>query len=116
MVPVMIATTGAAAAAARAELRHLDAFRLAGATSAERACALESIGMVRDTAFARLTTRGVLKPGTNGRYYLDEAALIAHRDRRVPRSVVVTVALVTLLLVGLALVLRLRGAGADAAT
>ena len=102
-------TAMAGAAAERAERGHLDAFRLAGATSPERARPLETMGLVRDTAFARLTARGVLRAQGSG-VYLDEAALLAHRAP--PRSRLVVVLMIVLLvaagLAALAAGMRLR--------
>ena len=79
-LPAILAAS-AAAAAARAERRHVDALRVAGATAPERAVELERIGLTRDEAFKRLTARGVLREAARGGIYLDEAAVIAHRDR-----------------------------------
>lgn len=100
MLPVIIA-----AAAAAAERRHLDALRVAGATAPARARPPEELGLARDDAFARLAKRGVLREAGNGAVYLDEAALIAHRDRRPPRAVVVLLLAGLLIMAGLLLFL-----------
>lgn len=98
-LPAILAAS-AAAAAARAERRHLDALRVAGATAPNRAVQLEPLGLVRDEAFKRLTARGVLREAARGGIYLDEAAVIAHRDRRPAPSRGLLAVLVVLLAVG----------------
>jgi len=85
----------AAAAAAKAKSDALDAFRLKGATAADRACALYDLGLAADNSALRdLFASGVLRAvdargravmagemsGAGDRFYLDEAALIAQRD------------------------------------
>ena len=79
-LPALLAAN-AAAAAARADRRHLDALRVAGATAPERAVQLEQLGLVRDAAFKRLTAQGMLREAARGGIYLDEVAVIAYRDR-----------------------------------
>jgi len=81
MMPSMI--TIIAAAAAKAERRHVDAFHLAGATSVAAARPLGALGLARDGAFDRLVARGVLRESRDGAYYLDEAALAAYGGRPV---------------------------------
>ena len=101
VIPAMLAAS-AAAAAAQAERRHLDALRTAGATAPERARPLEQLGLARDDAFGRLAARGILREAGGG-VYLDEAAFIAHRDQPPPAPrlkyvvVIVLVALVAIL-------------------
>ena len=96
-----------AASASRAEQRHLDAFRQADATAPARAQPLATLGLRRDTAFERLQTVGILREAGGGRFYLDEAALIARRRARPPRAVLV--ALVVLLVIGLVAAVGLAG-------
>lgn len=72
-----------AAAHARAERRHVDAFHRAGATAARHARPPGALGLARDDAFGRLAERGVLREAAAGAYYLDEAALAAHPGRPV---------------------------------
>ena len=102
-LPAVLAAS-AAAAAARAERRHVDALRVTGATAPERAVQLEQLGLVRDEAFKRLTARGVVREAARGGVYLDEAAVIAHRDRP-PASPRVLLAVVGGLLAALGAVL-----------
>ena len=90
----MIATT-----AARAQQRHLDAFRRAGATAPERAQPLAALNVPADSTFDALVAAGVVRDAGGERFYLDEVAVIAHR-REEPRralSVVLAVLLVVLL-------------------
>jgi hypothetical protein len=113
MVAIMAAN--AAAAAAAAQQRQLDAFRVAGATAPERAQRPETIGLSRDDTFERLMQEGVLRDAGDGRVWLDEAALIARRRVRSPRSTRIAVViglLVAVLLVGLAVLLMARSGGA----
>lgn len=95
-LPAILAAN-AAAAAARAERAHLDAFRVAGATAPERALLPEQLGLARDDAFARLASRAFLKETVGGACYLDEAAVIAHRDRPARPQRALLVVLVLLL-------------------
>jgi len=108
-LPAVLAAS-AAAAAQRAELAHLDAFRLAGATAPARAVRPERLGLARDDAFARLAARGVLKETAGGGCYLDEAAVIAHRDRPAAAggARLLLVLLLVAMLVGLGLLMRSR--------
>jgi hypothetical protein len=104
----------AASAAAAAQQRQLDGFRLAGATSPERARPLEAMGLPRDDTFARLVKEGVLHELGDGRAWLDEAALIARRSavpRRGARIVLVAmVALTAILAFGALMLARERDA------
>ena len=96
MVPVILAAVVAAA-----ERRFLDAFRLAGATAPERAVRLEALGLSRDDAFDRLVAAGLLRDAGASGYYLDEAAVIARRDRKPPRGVWIALGvMLVLLLIG----------------
>lgn len=95
MLPSMVAVMAASAAAA--ERRHVDAFRVAGATSPERAQPIASLGLARDEVLARLTARGIVREVARGAVYLDETALIALRDRKPPRALLVVALLLGLL-------------------
>ena len=85
-----------AASAALARQRVLDACRVSGATAPERVRSLESMGLIRDGAFEQLVKEGFVRPGTgaNG-FYLDESALIAHRDRKPSRATIVAFCAIT---------------------
>lgn len=94
----------AAAAHARRIREVTDAFRLAGATAPERARPLDALGVTQASAVDELARAGVLVPGPGpDTWYLSEAAVIARRDRRVPRRVLVV--LVLLLVATMALLL-----------
>ena len=86
----------AANAAKKERQRIIDAFRLQGATSSERARPLAELGIpMSDSALAAFIRAGVIRGvDTRGRpavmghedarigaYYLDENAYIEHRDR-----------------------------------
>jgi hypothetical protein len=119
----------AATAAAKAREEALDAFRLKGATSADRARTLAELGLGENTAlrgglFDAGVVRGVdargrlLPPETAGAsataFFLDEAALIAERSggtsagtaKRI--ALVIVVALILLLIGIVALLPRAR--------
>ena len=65
----------------------LDAFRLAGATAAERAQALDLMGLSTSRELDELSDSGILLPGSRvGTWYLSEAAYIARRDAHLPPS------------------------------
>ena len=112
----------AAAAAARAHTKVLDAFRVNGATAPERARPLAELGLSdSDRSLGKCIATGVVR-GVDARgrptvlgyetahvagYYLDEAAYVARRDRRPSRRkrlVLVAIA-VSLMLIGIATVL-----------
>jgi hypothetical protein len=101
-----------ASAAAMARQRVLDAFRISGVTAPERARTLESLGLVRDGAFEQLVKEGIVRPstGANG-FYLDESAVIAHRDRKPSRATITVLVaiMVGMLLIALVLVAVARG-------
>jgi len=101
----------AASQAAAAQRRVLDAFRLAGATAPDRARTPEELGIQPDATFGRLLKMGLLQERPRGTFYLDEAAVIAHRDRRPNRAplVVALVVLVAIMLVGIALMTSRAG-------
>jgi hypothetical protein len=117
----------AAAAAAKAREEALDAFRLNGATSADRARTLTELGLGENTAlrgglFDAGVVRGVdargrvLPPETAGAqataFFLDEAALIAERSGGASAVKAIRIALVilaALILVFIGVVAALRG-------
>jgi hypothetical protein len=103
-------TANAAASAAAAEQRALDAFRLADATAADRALLLERIGLARDSTVERLLAAGVLRDAGRGRLYLDEAAVIARRRATTasPRKVILLTVLVAVLVWGVLVALLMR--------
>lgn len=114
VIPAMLAAS-AAAAAAQAERRHLDALRTAGATAPERARALEQLGLARDDAFGRLAARGIIREAGRG-VYLDEVAFIAYRDRPTTTrwALPTVVLLLVVMAVALAVLLRSRDRARDA--
>jgi hypothetical protein len=95
MNPGVMVAIHAAAAAQKAKTDALDAFRVHGATAAERARPLRDLGLTLETdAVAKLIESGVVR-GVDSRgrltvlgdsidrvegYYLDEVAFIANRD------------------------------------
>ena len=88
------AVVAAAAAAHAKRIQNVvDAFRLAEATSPDRARALTELSIAPDAALAELTQAAVLLPGRRaGTWYLSEAAYIARRearDRAATRSVLI---------------------------
>lgn len=93
----MVAIHAAQAAAAQARARVIDAFRVQGATAPERARPLAELGIAEtDSALKPLLEHGlvravdargraIIQGSTVGRasgFYLDEAAVIAQRDRK----------------------------------
>jgi hypothetical protein len=73
----------AAAAAARARRLQsiLDSFRLAGATSPERARTLDQLGVGRDGQLEDLIEASVIVAApSGGGWYLSESAYVARRD------------------------------------
>jgi hypothetical protein len=88
-----------AAAHAKAIQRVVDAFRLAGATAADRARSLTDLSLAEDAAVAELRKAGVIKPGAaRDSWYLDEAAYIVRRDAGPKKAVIVVLVLISLLL------------------
>ena len=100
----------AAAQATAAERRLIDTFRLADATAPDRARTPQELHVVPDATFGRLLAAGVLRERARGTFYLDEAAVIARRDRKPKRGPLVALLLVALvvLLAGLAMLLLWR--------
>lgn len=107
----------AAAAARQRRIQHVyDAFRVAGATAAERACSLEALGLAEGGDVHELERAGVLRRARGGdAWYLDEAAYIVRRDTRGSRSVrlvlVAVIAVVALVLGVLIALLNARHRG-----
>ncbi len=89
----------AAAVVARRRRKILEAFRDAGALSAEQAVSCQELGLRASPIFRRLVRTGVLVD-CGGRYYLDEEAEARAHHLRVHRfSLLVTVLFVVLLAV-----------------
>jgi hypothetical protein len=124
---LIAATTASAAAAAKARQNILDSFRLRGATAPDRARTLRELGLDRDMpALDALMKQGIVRgidhrgrPAVHGEangrydgYFLDESAVVAHRDGAASRSqkqagiVVVTIAAFLLAVLGAVLVLK----------
>ena len=79
----------ASMAKARRIAETLDRFRLAGATAPERARPLDALGVATGAEVDALALTGVLVHDVAaGGWWLDEAAWVAHRDRRQPRKAV----------------------------
>ena len=82
----------------------VDGFRLADATTVDRAKRMEEVGLAHYEEANELVTRGVLVPGRReGAFYVNEVAYIAQRDRRKARGALAIVAVV-LVLIGIALI------------
>ena len=92
------AVIAAAAAARRRRIQEVvDAFRLGDATSPDRARRMESLGVAQVGEVDQLIADGVLAPGREpGSYYLNEAMVIATRDRAVPRRALAVVMVILL--------------------
>lgn len=69
---------------------------------------LAALGLAPDHTLARFTTRGVVREAAGGAYYLDEAALIAHRDRATPSRRALLVIALLLMAGSVALVAGMR--------
>jgi hypothetical protein len=78
----------AASARARRMQKVVDAFRIADATSPERARGFDEVGVDRGQSVVDdLLHRAVLAPGRReGTFYVDERGYIAHRDERRRRA------------------------------
>ena len=87
----------AAAVAARRRRKILEAFREAGALSAEQAVSSRRLGLRASPIFRRLVRSGVLVDCGGERYWLDEQAEARARHMRVQRvALLVAVAVVVL--------------------
>jgi hypothetical protein len=79
----------------------VDAFRLGGATSPDRASRIEDLGVAYPDEADELIADHVLLPGRReGTYYLSEAGYIARREDRKGLRVMILVAVI-LLVIGL---------------
>ena len=91
-----------AAAMRRREQEVIDDFRAAGATSPERAQSYDALGRGESLALRRLRNRAVIREASPGAFYLDEevwAAVLRTRQR----MAIVFIAILAVLLVGIAL-------------
>ena len=103
IIPSIIA---AQAAQQRKEERTLlDVFRLAGATAPERAQSLDRLGLTWSDALGRLEEAGVVRAAGRGRYYLDEAAVVARREARSTPKAAPMLLLVLAVLLALGIIL-----------
>ena len=96
---------GAAVIVAAMRMRErevIDDFRAAGATSPDRAQSYTAIGRGESLAVRRLRNRAVIREASPGVFYLDEEVWAAVRRTRL-RMVTVFVAILAVLLVGVAL-------------
>ncbi len=91
-----------AAAMRRREQEVIDDFRLAGATSPDRAQSYTAIGLGDSLAMRRLRNRAVIREASPGVFYLDEEVWAAVRRTRL-RMLTVFIALLVLVLVGVLL-------------
>ena len=78
-----------AVALRRAERRLVARLRAAGATSAERAIALEPLRAVSAFRLRRMARRGAVRRAAAGHYYLDEPGYAAYRQARRRRAMAV---------------------------
>ena len=77
----------------------LDAFRLAGATSPERARTREQLGLGDSIELDQLYRTGVVLPGAEpDTWYLSEVAYVAHRGQVAGRRHIVVVVLIAIAL------------------
>ena len=99
------AVVAIAAAARQKRIQDtIDAFRLADATSPDRARNVEALGIMHFEEANELAAKGILAPGrTDGTFYLNEAAYIAMRDDPRPRRIAAVMVAVVLIIVGLTL-------------
>jgi hypothetical protein len=96
---------GAAVIVAAMRMRErevIDDFRAAGATSPDRAQSYTAVGRGESLAVRRLRNRAVIREASPGVFYLDEEVWAAVRRTRL-RMVTVFVAILAVLLVGVAL-------------
>lgn len=105
----MFAAAAVAAAKRRRTNAILDAFRLASATTPERAASAEILGLSGTDEFDDLVTSGVIAAGSRaGTWYLSEAAYVQHRDARPARALrVLSLVLFALTILGGALLVGL---------
>ncbi len=89
----------AAAVAARKRRKILEAFREAGALSADRAVSQPELGLRGSAIFRRLVRSGVLIECGDERYYLDEEAAARAHYLRVRRFALLMATVSAVLLV-----------------
>jgi hypothetical protein len=78
------------AIAMRKERQTAEAFQRAGATSVERARALDEIGIApHGIGWRRLTERAIVREAGSGKYYLDLPSWAAARRMRHKRSLII---------------------------
>ena len=111
--PIMMAAA-ASAHHAQAERAIMDAFRLADATRADRARALEQMGVTPTRTFDQMLGAGLIREGEPRRFYLDEAAVVARRTAaassgRKARTWILIVAIMLNVILGVAILLLARG-------
>ena len=96
----MGAAAGAIIAARQRRMQEtVDAFRLADATSADRAKSLDTIGLAHNSELQALIVEGVVMPGAReGTYYLSEIGYIYRREDRRGLKAVMIVMLILLIL------------------
>ena len=97
----------AAVIIARRDRETVDAFRRAGAVSAEHAQPLYAIGLTESHAVARLRRRAVLREASPGAWYLDEPSWEAARCTR--RRLALAMIAIALIVAGFALFVGGRG-------
>ena len=111
-IPALIAAQAARDARQSEEEKELlDAFRIAGATSEERAQSLTQLNIVRSETFNRLETARVLQLVGRNLYYFDESVLTVRHDesdRRPPGRMLAVAALIVVALVLVAVSLMYR--------
>ena len=88
---------------AEEEKNLLDAFRIAGATSRDRAQSLTQLGIVRGETFNRLETARVLQLVDRNLYYFDESVLTVRHDESTAGSSNRALAIAALVVVALVL-------------
>jgi hypothetical protein len=81
----------------RIERRAIARMTAGGANLAERAILLPNGGALSAFVYRRLTSAGALVPVGNDRYYLNQSAYDAFRQRRRRRAIVVMIAVVVLI-------------------
>ena len=86
------------------EKNLLDAFRIAGATSRDRAQSLTQLGIVRGETFNRLETARVLQLVDRNLYYFDESLLAVRHEESTPQSTARALAIAALVVVALLVV------------
>jgi hypothetical protein len=91
-----------AAAMRRREQEVIDDFRVAGATSPDKAQSYTAIGLGESLAVRRLRNRAVIREASPGVFYLDEEVWSAVRRTRM-RLVITLVAVLAIMAIGISL-------------